>query len=96
VFGARAASVWHHGWNVDEQSSPRAWFNDIGYRVDVSADEDGVWWAALTSLANPDYRIEKYGRGETEEQAAERARRRWQVEQIGSPSDLRTDERHLP
>jgi hypothetical protein len=73
--------------------SPHAWFNDLGYRMELSLDEDGVWWAALISLADRAFRIEKYGRGETEEEAADRARHRWQVEQIGSPADRDRDHR---
>ena len=72
---------------MDDLHSPQGWFNNLGYRMELSLDENGMWWAALVSLANPAFRIEKYGRGETEEGAAERARRRWQVEQIGSPAD---------
>jgi hypothetical protein len=38
----------------------------------------------FTSPANPDSTIEKYGCGETEKRwLLERARRRWQTEQIG-------------
>jgi hypothetical protein len=51
--------------------------------MELAQDGDGVWWASLVSLANPAFRIARYGRGETEDGAAERARRRWQTEQIG-------------
>jgi len=55
--------------------------------MELSLDESDVWWAVLISLADPAFRIEKYGRGETGEKAAERARSRWQVEQMGSSAD---------
>lgn len=77
--------------------TPEAWFRELGYDIDVARDDGGIFWATLTSSANPAFVIERYGRGATEEEAAAAARRRWQVEQIGSPADRqRPQDRPLP
>jgi hypothetical protein len=88
----------------DEQRQPtdvdgevRRWFEHLGYALEVSLDDDGVFWACLTSLGNPDFTVEKYGRGTTRREAAEAARRRWRVEQIGSPAGRPANQdRRLP
>jgi len=72
-----------------QDPTPEVWFRDLGYAIAVSREDDGLFWATLTALANPSFAIERYGRGATHEEAAESARRRWQVEQIGSTADQR-------
>lgn len=76
--------------------SPNVWFADLGYTLTVTSDADAVYWAALGSANNPDFSIQQYGRGSSAEEAAESARRRWQTEEIGSPTAHRRRRRPLP
>ena len=55
------------------------WFGDLGYEVLVS-EEDGVYWAALKSIASG-VMVPRYGRGATPADAADRARQRYLEEQ---------------
>lgn len=66
-----------------EPRGPVDWFRDLGYDLNVASDADGVWWATLTAIDHPDFVVHRYGRGATQCDAAERARHRWRVEQIG-------------
>jgi len=79
------------GWDTLVDARPHEWFRDLGYALVVDLDSDSVFWAGIWSLANAESRVERYGRGDTEVQAAESARRRWQVEELGSPADNRSD-----
>ncbi len=80
-----------------QDATPEVWFRELGYVIAVSREDDGVFWATLTAVANPSFVIERYGRGATDGEAAESARRRWQVEQIGSLADQPQDrDRWLP
>jgi hypothetical protein len=80
-----------------QDATPEVWFRDLGYEISVSREDDDIFWATLTAVANPSFIIERYGRGATEEEAAESARRRWQVEQVGSMADQRQGrDRRLP
>lgn len=73
--------------------SHEAWFADLGYSLSVWSDADGVFWAALAAVNNPDFVARQYGRGVSPAEAAESARRRWQTEQIGSPTGHRRGRR---
>jgi hypothetical protein len=77
-------------------TDPTTWFHQLGYTLDVTRDDAGVFWASLTAIANPDFVVLRYGRGVTIDEASERARQRWQVEQIGSPQDPDSTEHRLP
>lgn len=57
-----------------------AWFRGSGFELAVALDE-GVWWASLTPVANPAAAMARYGRGDTPEAAALRARERYEQEQ---------------
>ena len=63
---------------------PVRFFAELGYRVRAERDADGVWWADLIPDANPDSVISRYGRGDSEVLACQRAMERWQQEQIGN------------
>jgi hypothetical protein len=57
-----------------------SWFQTRGFALTIN-HADGVWWAKLISINNPDFVAERYGRGATAEAAALRARERWSQEQ---------------
>jgi hypothetical protein len=57
-----------------------AWFRDRGFDLAVAV-ENGVWWAKLTPVGNPAGAMTRYGRGDTPEAAAQRARERYGQEQ---------------
>ncbi len=59
------------------------WFRFRGWVVTFS-EEEGEWWAHLTSADNPGFVVERYGRGVDQEAAAKRARARWKQEQQGA------------
>ena len=69
--------------NSSVEVTPEEWFEELGYVVVHSVEGDGVHWVSLRSIANPDFTVARYGRGESREAAAERARQRWITEQIG-------------
>lgn len=61
--------------------NPDEFFAQRGWSVAVAPDAEGIWWATLVSVDNQSFRVEQYGRGTDATSAAERAMRRWQVEQ---------------
>ena len=66
----------------------RTWFGSLGDGWDLTFDRDGdIYWAHLNSRLNPDSTVQRYGRGEDELEAARSAKRRWEVEQIGSANE---------
>jgi hypothetical protein len=66
--------------NPDEQ-----WLLNQGFMVEVEQVESDLFWAHLVYRGNPFPwgRVSKYGRGETAAKSIERARRRFQEEQLG-------------
>ena len=63
---------------------------DLGYVLNVAADADGVWWATLTAVDNPEFIVHRYGRGATQSNAAERARCWWRASTTASPTVSRS------
>jgi len=61
-------------------SEVSAWFRSCGFELAVS-EEGADWWASLTPIASPSAPIARYGRGNTPEAAAMRARERYEQEQ---------------
>ena len=57
-----------------------------GWRVLIE-EGDGHTWAALVAIENPDVIVRRYGRGEDESAAIDRAWQRYRVEQIGGPPE---------
>jgi hypothetical protein len=57
------------------------WFHTRGFELEV-AEADGVWWAKLVPLGNPTSPVEHYGRGDTPQNAALRARERYEQEEV--------------
>jgi hypothetical protein len=57
-----------------------AWFHSRGFGLEV-AEADGIWWANLVPLGNPASPVQRYGRGDTPQNAALRARERYEHEQ---------------
>jgi hypothetical protein len=66
--------------NADEQ-----WLLDHGFRVEVEQEEADLFWTHLVRLDNPEGRVPSYGRGATADQSIERARMRYEVEELGEP-----------
>ena len=64
---------------TDEAAKTAAWFRDRGFDLSVSR-EGGTWWAKLTPVGNPAAAVTRYGRGDTPEAAAARARDRYEQE----------------
>lgn len=56
------------------------WFQERGFVLDVT-QEGAVWWADLQRTDDPATVIARYGRGDTAETAAARARERYEQEQ---------------
>ena len=61
-----------------------AWFAEIGYGLLID-HADGLYWAALTRGSG--VMAPRYGRGSEPEEAAESARSRYRVEQLGISED---------
>ena len=55
-------------------------FTQRGYRLETE-EVDGFWWAHLIVSETGEVVWPRYGRGETEPGARERAMKRWVVEQ---------------
>ena len=66
------------------RDDPEAQLQAHGWRV-VIEEGDGYTWAALVAIENPDVVVKRYGRGENERTAVDRAWQRYRVEQIGGP-----------
>jgi hypothetical protein len=70
---------------VSVRGEPRedvdAWFRDRGYGVVVEEDDAGTFWANLTRLSNGRVVAPLYGRGDTADDAALSAKRRYEIEQ---------------
>jgi hypothetical protein len=62
---------------------PASWFAERGWLLSFTQEAEFTW-AHLTAADNADFVVPRYGRGGDEAEAAQRARRRWEVEQIGS------------
>jgi hypothetical protein len=74
--------------NEETLDEVRAWFENLGDGWDLIFDwDEDICWANLNSRSNPDFSVQHYGRGEDELEAARSAKRRWEVEQIGSPNE---------
>ena len=58
----------------------QAWFEERGFRL-VFSDESGQAWADLVSMETQQVLAQRYGRGENEVDAANRARARYEEEQ---------------
>ena len=59
---------------------PDAFFATRGYRL-AAGEADGFWWVHLIDAETGETVWSRYGRGDTEPAARERAMRRWIVEQ---------------
>jgi hypothetical protein len=65
--------------NSDEQ-----WLLDQGFVVEVEQEQAEVYWAHLASTGSPSIRMApNYGGGTTPDEAIGRARRRYEVEELG-------------
>ena len=64
----------------DEIEGVSEWFKMRGFDLAVS-ESDGFWWATLMRIENPTAVIARYGRGDSPEAAAVRARERYEQEQ---------------
>ena len=67
--------------NADEQ-----WLLDHGFGVEVEQEEADLFWTHLVPQDHPEGRAPNYGRGATADQSIERARRRYEVEELGGPT----------
>ena len=56
------------------------WFRERGFSIAVSEQGDD-WWASLTPVDNPAAVVARYGRGDSAQSAALRARERYEQEQ---------------
>jgi hypothetical protein len=65
---------------TDGVAEVAAWFEARGFDLSVTQDSE-TWWATLTPLGNPGAAMARYGRGDTSEAAAARARERYEQEQ---------------
>ena len=77
--GMTPAPTWNPSAS-DGMEEVSTWFKERGFDVAVT-EADGVWWATLTSTNNPTAVIARYGRGDSPEAAAVRARERYEQEQ---------------
>jgi hypothetical protein len=59
-----------------------AWFGERGFGL-ILTEEDGEYWAHLFPKSSLIVSVPKYGRGRSQEEAAERARGRFKIEQEG-------------
>ena len=59
----------------------RAWFAEKGFGVQFAQNENGSIWADLTNLGSNRVSAPKYGGGDTEVDAARRAKERYLQEQ---------------
>jgi hypothetical protein len=41
---------------------PHTRLHDLGYSMEFSQDDNGVWWASFVSAANEDFRVARYAR----------------------------------
>lgn len=69
-----------YGPGVDVEAI-REWFRDKGFGVQVEQDEYAVHWVNLTSLPSGRVVAPRYGRGDTAHEAAESAKKRYEIEQ---------------
>ena len=63
--------------------SNEQWLLEHGFRVEVEEEAPDLFWTHLVHRDNPQGRAPKYGRGASAEQSIERARRRYEVEELG-------------
>lgn len=59
---------------------PDDFFAERGYRLETE-EANGFWWAHLVVVDTGAVHASRYGRGDTEPAARQRAMRRWMVEQ---------------
>ena len=64
----------------DDLTDAAGWFQDRGFDLSVTQDDE-TWWATLIPVGDPAAAVARYGRGDTPEAAAVRARKRYEQEQ---------------
>jgi hypothetical protein len=79
----QASSEARSGTMIDgDLDADARWSVALGWQVDLSQDDDGMFSADLVRAESGD-RVAKYGRGPTAPAAARWARERFEAEQIG-------------